>query len=125
MKKLVEGVSGSRPANGIGLAPDENTVYVAETPTARLGAFALSAPGELKPRDVIYRGERGKPIAGLCGYHMFDSLAAEASGNVCVTPLVSGCISVTAPDGGLVGQPPTAHRVPTNIACRGPQLTTR
>jgi len=50
------------------LSPDENTVYVAETPTARLWAFDLSAPGEVKPRDVIYRGERGKPIAGLGGY---------------------------------------------------------
>ena len=27
------------PANGIGLSPDENTVYVAETPTARLWAY--------------------------------------------------------------------------------------
>ena len=27
------------PANGIGLSPDENTVYIAETPTARLWAL--------------------------------------------------------------------------------------
>src|ERR1700704_4290330 len=73
-KEVVEGAFGMLPANGIGLSPDENTVYVAETPTARLWAFDLSAPGEVKPRDVIYRGERGKPIAGLGGYQMFDSL---------------------------------------------------
>ena len=78
MKEIVEGGFGMLPANGIGLSPDENTVYVAETPTARLWAFDLSAPGEVKPRDVIYRGERGKPIAGLGGYQMFDSLAVEA-----------------------------------------------
>jgi gluconolactonase len=70
--ELTEQVFGMLPANGIGLSPDENTVYVAETPTARLWAFDLSAPGEVKPRDVIYRGERGKPIAGLGGYQMFD-----------------------------------------------------
>ena len=29
-------------------------------------------PGEIKPRDPIYRGERGKPIAGLGGYQMFE-----------------------------------------------------
>ncbi len=34
------------PANGIGLSPDEKTVYVAETPTARLWAFDVGAPGE-------------------------------------------------------------------------------
>ena len=50
---------------------------------------------------MIYRGERGKPIAGLGGYQMFDSMAVEASGNVCVATLVSGCISVIAPDGTL------------------------
>ena len=97
--EVTEQVFGMLPANGIGLSPDENTVYVAETPTARLWAFDLSAPGEVKPRDVIYRGERGKPIAGLGGYQMFDSLAVEASGNVCVATLISGCISVIAPDG--------------------------
>ena len=72
MKEIVEGHFGMLPANGIGLSPDENTVYVAETPTARLWAFDLSEPGTVKPRDPIYRGERGKPIAGLGGYQMLD-----------------------------------------------------
>src|SRR5216683_1857248 len=71
--------------------------------------LARSAPGDIRPRDVIYRGERGKPIAGLGGYQMFDSLAVEASGNVCVATLISGCISVIAPDGTLVEQVPTAY----------------
>jgi gluconolactonase len=77
MKEIVEVVHGVLPANGIGLSPDENTVYIAETPTGRLWAYELSAPGTLKPREVIYRGERGKPICGLGGYQMFDSLAVE------------------------------------------------
>ena len=123
-KEIVEGVFGMMPANGIGLSPDENTVYVAETPTARLWSFDLSAPGEVKPRDVIYRGERGKPVAGLGGYQMFDSLAVEAGGNVCVATLISGCISVIAPDGTLVEQVPTGDRVTTNIAFGGPELKT-
>jgi gluconolactonase len=123
-KEVVEGVFGMMPANGIGLSPDEKTVYVAETPTARLWAFDLSAPGEVKSRDPIYRGERGKPIAGLGGYQMFDSLAVEASGNVCVATLISGGISVIAPDGTLVEQVPTGDRVTTNIAFGGPDLKT-
>ena len=124
MKEIVEVVHGVLPANGIGLSPDENTVYIAETPTARLWAYEISEPGTIKPRDVIYRGERGKPIAGLGGYQMFDSLAVEANGNVCVATLVSGCISVIAPDGTLVEQVPTGDRVTTNIAFGGPELKT-
>ena len=122
--EIVEGVFGLMPANGIGLSPDENTVYIAETPTARLWAFDIAAPGTIRPRDVIYRGERGKPIAGLGGYQMFDSLAVEASGNICVATLISGCISVIAPDGTLVEQVPTGDRVTTNIAFGGPELKT-
>lgn len=122
--EVVEGHFGMLPANGIGLSPDEKTVYVAETPTARLWAFDVGAPGEIKPSDVIYRGERGRPIAGLGGYQMFDSLAVEASGNVCVATLVSGCISVIAPDGKLVEQVPTGDRVTTNIAFGGSELKT-
>jgi len=124
MKEIVEGVFGLMPANGIGLSPDETIVYVAETPTARLWAFDLSAPGTVKPREVIYRGERGRPVAGLGGYQMFDSLALEASGNVCVATLISGCISVIAPDGSIVEQVPTGDRVTTNIAFGGPDLKT-
>ncbi|MEY9602781.1 gluconolactonase [Bradyrhizobium japonicum] len=114
MTEIVEVVHGVLPANGIGLSPDENTVYIAETPTGRLWAS----------REVIYRGERGKPICGLGGYQMFDSLAVEANGNVCVATLVSGCISVIAPDGTLVEQVPTGDRVTTNIAFGGPELKT-
>ena len=77
--ELVEGMHGMLPANGIGLSPDEKTVYVAETPTARLWAYDVASPGEVKPGPVIYRGERGRPIAGLGGYQMFDSLAIDAA----------------------------------------------
>jgi len=121
---VTEGHFGMLPANGIGLSPDERTVYVAETPTARLWAFSIDTPGTITPSEVIYRGERGRPIAGLGGYQMFDSLAVEASGNVCVATLVSGCISVIAPDGRLVEQVPTHDPVTTNIAFGGPELRT-
>ena len=121
---VVEGHFGMLPANGIGLSPDEKTVYVAETPTARLWAFKVGNPGEIIPTDVIYRGERGKPIAGLGGYQMFDSLAVEASGNICVATLINGGISVIAPDGKLVEHVPTGDNVTTNIAFGGPELKT-
>src|SRR5207237_4764 len=34
--------------NGIGLSPDERTLYVVETPTARCWSFKLSAPGQIE-----------------------------------------------------------------------------
>jgi gluconolactonase len=121
---LIEIAHGMMPANGIGLSPDERRVYVAETPTARLWAFDLDSPGTVKPREVIFRNEKAWPVAGLGGYQMFDSLAVEASGNVCVATLISGCISVIAPDGRLVEQVPTGDRFTTNIAFGGPDLKT-
>ena len=124
MSEITEQVIGVLPANGIGLSPDEKTMYIAETPTGRLWAYNVGSPGEVVPGDTIYRGERGRPICGLGGYQMFDSLAVEASGNVCVATLVSGCISVIAPDGKLVEQVETGDRVTTNIAFGGPELKT-
>jgi len=124
MGEITEQVIGVLPANGIGLSPDEKTMYIAETPTGRLWAYNVGAPGEVVAGDTIYRGERGRPICGLGGYQMFDSLAVEASGNVCVATLVSGCISVIAPNGKLVEQVETGDRVTTNIAFGGPELKT-
>ena len=60
MKEVVEGGFGMLPANGIGLSPDEKTVYVAETPTARLWAFDLSEPGtrQTARRDLSRRARQ-------------------------------------------------------------------
>ena len=85
MKEIVEGVSrhAARPtASG---CRRTRTRSISRRPRRRgCGPTKSSEPGTVKPRDVIYRGERGKPIAGLGGYQMFDSLAVEATGNVCV-----------------------------------------
>lgn len=124
MKEVVEVVFGLLQANGIGLSPDENTVYVAETSTARLWAYELSAPGVLKPFESIFRNERGRPLACPGGYQLFDSLAVEASGNICVATLIAGGISVIAPDGKLVEYIETGDGHTTNIAFGGPELKT-
>lgn len=121
---LTEVVHGIMPANGVGLSPDEKRVYVAETPTARLLAFDIGTPGEIVPPKPIFRNEKGTPICGIGGYQMFDSLAVEASGNICVATLISGMISVIAPDGQLVEQVPTGDNFTTNIAFGGPELKT-
>ena len=66
----------------------------------------------------------GKTAFGAFPDRDLRSLAVEAGGNVCVATLISGCISVIAPDGALVEQVPTGNRVTTNIAFGGPELKT-
>ena len=49
------------------LSPDERTLYVVETPTARCWSFHLSGPGRIEAADGPYRGEKGTVVAGLGG----------------------------------------------------------
>jgi len=109
--------------NGVGLSPDGRTVYVAETETARLWAFDLESPGIVK-KHPFPSPHGGRLVAGLGGYQRFDSLAVDATGNIYVATLLSGCVSVIAPDGRLLRQVPTGDPVTTNICFGGPDLRT-
>lgn len=110
--------------NGIGLSPDEKTLYVVETPTARCWGFSLVAPGEIRSADGHYRGEKGKVVAGLGGYQFFDSLAVDGAGNICVATLVNGGITVIAPDGSKSEHIPMPDTMTTNICFGGKDLRT-
>lgn len=109
--------------NGIGLSPEGDRLYVAETQTGRLWAFEITGPGELKklPWPSV---NGGRLVAGLPGFQLFDSLAVEASGNICVATLFSGCITVISPDGNIVEQVATGDEYTTNICFGGPDLRT-
>ncbi|WP_407521434.1 SMP-30/gluconolactonase/LRE family protein [Methylobacterium oryzisoli] len=109
--------------NGIGLSPDGRILYVAETETARLWAFDLDGPGEIR-REPFPSPHGGRLVAGLPGYHRFDSLAVQADGGICVATLVSGSISIVSPDGSSVRHVPMPERWPTNICFGGPDLAT-
>ena len=110
--------------NGIGLSPDEKTLYVVETPTARCWAFRLSAPGAIESANGPYRGEQGTCLAGLGGYQMFDSLAVDALGHVCVATLITGAVSDIWPDGSRVDQYMLPDMMVTNVCFGGPGLRT-
>jgi gluconolactonase len=110
--------------NGIGLSPDGRTLYVVETPTARCWAFRLSAPGEIESANGPYRGEKGRVVVGLGGYQMFDSLAVDAEGHVCVATLVTGAVSDIWPDGSRVDQYMLPDMMVTNVCFGGPGLRT-
>lgn len=107
--------------NGIGLAPDGRTLYVAETETARLWSFEVTGDGEL--RKLPFPSPHGGAlVAGLPGYQRFDSLKVEAGGNICVATLIRGGISVISPAGELL----EFHKAPeiycTNLAFGGADL---
>ena len=110
--------------NGIGLSPDEKTLYVVETPTARCWAFSLSAPGEIESANGVYRGEKGRVVVGLGGYQMFDSLAVDAEGHVCVATLITGAVSDIWPDGSRVDQYGLPDMMVTNVCFGGRDLRT-
>ncbi|GAC1343347.1 MAG: SMP-30/gluconolactonase/LRE family protein [Acetobacteraceae bacterium] len=110
-------------ANGVGLSPDERTLYVADTEGARLWAFAVQAPGVLKPA-VFPAAHSGACIAGLPGPARFDSMAITASGNIVVATLGTGFLSVFAPDGRLLDEVTTPDSHPTNICFGGPDMRT-
>jgi gluconolactonase len=107
--------------NGVGLSPDEGTLYVAETLTSRLWAFELEAPGRVRKGPGV-AGHGGRPIGGLGGYQMFDSLAMDAGGNICVATLLTGEITVFSPAGEVIRRVKTPDAFTTNICFGGPKL---
>ncbi len=116
--EIREAIFPMEAPNGIGLSPDEKTLYVAETPTGRLWAYSITAPGE------IDSSTRPTMLAQLPDYHMFDSLAVDAEGNVCVATLITGGVTVHAPDASsarLISMPDV---LTTNICFGGDDLKT-
>jgi gluconolactonase len=110
--------------NGIGLSPDEKTLYVVETPTARCWSFRLSGPGQIESANGTYRGEKGTCLVGLGGYQMFDSLAVDGEGHIAVATLITGAISDIWPDGSRVDQYMLPDMMVTNVCFGGPDLRT-
>ena len=109
--------------NGIGLSPEGDRLYVAESLTGRLWAFAITGPGEIK-KQPWPSPNGGKLIRGMGDYQLFDSLVVEANGNICVATLFKGAITVVSPDGDIVEQVMMPDLYTTNICFGGPDLKT-
>ena len=109
-------------ANGVGLSPDEQTVYVAETRTGHLWGFDIVSPGVIRKQPPHENG--GRHLAGPAGYTSFDSLAVERDGNICVASLVLGGINVIAADGRFIEFVAMPDPICTNICFGGPDLKT-
>ncbi|NTG50337.1 SMP-30/gluconolactonase/LRE family protein [Agrobacterium rhizogenes] len=107
--------------NGIGLSPDLSTLYVAEMETARLWSYAIAGPGVVHKRPFPSQSG-GELIIGLGGFQRLDSLKIAASGNICVSTLVTGCITVVSPLGELLDQVWMPEIYPTNLGFIGQDL---
>ena len=121
--RIVEVAHPVMSPNGIGLSPDERTLYVAETEGGRLWAFDIVEPG-MVAKHKFPSPYGGRFLCALPGFQRFDSLAVDAAGNVCVATLISGHITVIAPDGRLVRQVKTPDVYTTNICFGGADMRT-
>ena len=121
--KVVEIAYPILSPNGCGLSPDNRTVYVADTESARLWAFDIVSPGVVK-KDTTHAAHGGRLVGSIAGHARFDSLAVTASGNICVATLNTGHITVFSPQGDVLEQVKMPDTYPTNICFGGADLRT-
>ncbi len=107
--------------NGVGLSPTGDRLYVAETYEGRLYTWALDGPGAIA--GYFGPDHRGEVLADPEGGPLFDSLAVDAEGNVCIATLRNGGITVVAPDGSH-RHVPCDDPLTTNICFGGDDLRT-
>ncbi|MCV3767777.1 SMP-30/gluconolactonase/LRE family protein [Rhizobium sp. TRM95796] len=109
--------------NGVGLSPDGERLYVAETSSGRLWSWRITAPGEVaKPEWPSPTG--GDLTAGLPGFQRYDSLAVEANGNIAIATLRLGGVVVVSPEGAEVERVSMPDPYTTNLCFGGPDMLT-
>jgi gluconolactonase len=109
--------------NGCGLSPDGTVLYVAETQTGRVWAYDIVAPGEVR-KQPWPSPSGGRLLAGIGGYNLFDSMAVDADGNVCVATLFNPGITVISPSGNWRHVSIPGDPYVTNICFGGEGLRT-
>ena len=119
---ITEVVFPMQHPNGIGLSPDERTLYVSETQTGRVWAFDITGTGQVARNGEYPNG--GTLLAGLPGFELLDSLALDSAGNVCVASPYRGAIVVISAAGEVLRYVEMPDRLPTNICFGGPDLKT-
>ena len=107
--------------NGIGLSPDTDTLYWAETHNGRIHRRTITSPGEVLPPAPL---DFDAVLHGLPGYQLLDSLAVDGEGWVCVATIFNGGITAISPDGTQVEHHATGDIVTTNICFGGEDLET-
>ena len=115
---ITEVVFPCEAPNGIGLSPDGNTLYWAETFTGRVHQAQVASPGVLAGYSSL---DPANCLCGLPGLQLLDSLAVDGAGNVCVATLglQAAGITVISPTGEIVEQILTGDPLTTNISFGG------
>jgi gluconolactonase len=93
---------GLQGPNGVGLSPDGSRLYVSETPTGSVWWWDVHGPGKITGGRTFAGSGGGNFLFRWPEFALFDSLAIDAEGNVCVATLVKGGISVVSPAGELI-----------------------
>lgn len=95
IKRLAAGLG---QPNGCGLSPDGRRLYFTETQTARVWSFEVDAPGVVRGGATPF-GIGGADFRfGTSRYELFDSMAVEADGGLCVATLFSGGVTLVGKD---------------------------
>ena len=108
--------------NGVGLSPEGDRLYVAETHTGRVYWWPVEGPGQVGQRGPV--GHGGWLLAGLPGLQLLDSLAVDSAGNVVVGTIVNGGLTVIPPAGEPVEHVAIADLLVTNVCFGGDDLRT-
>tara|TARA_Y100001970_G_scaffold182765_1_gene222263 strand:+ start:5055 stop:5957 length:903 start_codon:yes stop_codon:yes gene_type:complete len=104
--------------NGVGLSPQQDRVYVAETHQGSVLYWELDGPGELAGSP------HGRFLARPSGRKLFDSLAMDAEGNVSVATIQTGGISTFTPEGQELDFFAVDDPLCTNICFGGEDMKT-
>lgn len=110
--------------NGVGLSPNEDVVYVADTIPGRVWGYPISEPGVIKgPKSFgIHSGEHF--IHGSSELVLFDSLAVDSEGWINVATLFKAGITRISPDKSKYEFFETDDMLTTNICFGGNDLKT-
>ena len=115
--------------NGVGLSPDGQTVFAAETPRRLIFSFPASGKdaraedGARIPATVGHGIFSGTVVASFPDRQMLDSLAIEADGMIAVGKVAEGSgIARIDPQTGQSQLVEFPDRLPTNIAFGGADM---
>ena len=117
---LIRRVRGEQISpNGVGLSPDQKTVYWSDSMLQRLWALPLDGPGQAAPEAGHLSG---RVVVNLPGHQWFDSLAVQADGRVCVATLFNGGITTVDPATGEAEHAGFPDPITTNICFGGADM---
>ncbi len=107
-------------ANGIGISPDGDTLYVSDTVFGRLWSMKILGPGKLKQGPLPKMP--GDVVQTLPGYQWLDSLKVEADGRICVGTIFNGGITIFSADGKSIDHLPVSDLFTTNLCFGGADM---